>query len=92
MFANLSNGREKDSLPTELDMRRQQLEDLSKRHQELEMKSKADIKVLVKEVKSLRGCQAELKQQLNRSLEEKSKIEVYIRTSKVLIPFCIIKS
>ncbi|KAG6409480.1 hypothetical protein SASPL_127520 [Salvia splendens] len=38
-----------DTLRQELDSSQQQFEDLLKRHQELEVKSKADIKVLVKE-------------------------------------------
>lgn len=66
---------EKDELLQELDNTKIKLEQLSKKHQELELKSKADVKVLVKEVKSLRSSQAELKQQLNQSLTEKSDAE-----------------
>ncbi|KAL3500905.1 hypothetical protein ACH5RR_039998 [Cinchona calisaya] len=62
----------------ELDLKRLQLEDLSRRHQELEVKSKADIKVLVKEVKSLRRAHA----QLNESLKEKSEIEMHLQEEK----------
>lgn len=51
---------------------RQQLEDLSRRYEELEAKSKADVKVLVKEVKSLRRSCAELEKNLTQSLTEKS--------------------
>lgn len=79
---NLSNSREKDPQLQELDATREQLEDLSKRYQELERKSKADIKILVKEVKSLRGSQAALKEQLNQSLKEKSEIEVLLQEEK----------
>lgn len=67
----------------ELDSAKQQFKDLLKRHQELEVKSKADIKVLVKEVKSLRSSQAELTQQFNHSLTEKSKVEVYFCCSTI---------
>lgn len=81
--ANLSNSREKDPQLAELDATKEQLEDLSKRYQDLERKSKADIKILVKEVKSLRSSQAALKEQLNQSLKEKSEIEVYTNTLKV---------
>lgn len=76
--ANLSNSWEKDPQLAELDATKEQLEDLSKRYQDLERKSKADIKILVKEVKSLRSSQAALKEQLNQSLKEKSEIEVYM--------------
>ncbi|KAG8375802.1 hypothetical protein BUALT_Bualt10G0138300 [Buddleja alternifolia] len=70
-----TNNQQKDVLHQELDSAKRQYEDLLKRHQELEVKSKADIKILVKEVKSLRSSQAELKQQINQSVEEKSKVE-----------------
>uniref|UniRef100_A0A5B7A8B3 PX domain-containing protein n=1 Tax=Davidia involucrata TaxID=16924 RepID=A0A5B7A8B3_DAVIN len=72
---------EKDVLQ-ELDATKQQLADLMKRHEELEVKSKADIKVLVKEVKSLRSSQAELKQKLSRSLKEKSEAERLLQQEK----------
>ncbi|GER51700.1 Phox (PX) domain-containing protein, partial [Striga asiatica] len=58
-------------------------EDLLKRHQELELKSKADIKVLVKEVKNLRSSHAELTEQLNQSVAEKSKAEEQLREERV---------
>lgn len=60
----------------ELDAYKQQLVELQKQHRELEAKSKADIKVLVKEVKSLRRSQEEYKQQLSQSIKEKSEVEV----------------
>uniref|UniRef100_A0A5B7A842 PX domain-containing protein n=1 Tax=Davidia involucrata TaxID=16924 RepID=A0A5B7A842_DAVIN len=72
---------EKDALQ-EKDATKQQLEDLMKRHEELEVKSKADIKVLVKEVKSLRSSQAELKQKLSRSLKEKFEAERLLQQEK----------
>lgn len=65
-----------ESLLQELDVTREQLENAQKRKEELELKSKADIKVLVKEVKSLRKAQIELKQDLNQSLKEKAELEV----------------
>ncbi|KAL8216349.1 hypothetical protein R6Q57_023186 [Mikania cordata] len=63
---------EKDKLLQELDDTKNKFDQLIKKHQELEVKSKGDIKVLVKEVKSLRNSQADLKQQLNQALLEMS--------------------
>jgi hypothetical protein len=60
----------------ELDASKEQFENLLKRYEELEAKSKADIKVLVKEVKSLRSSQTGLKQELSRMQKEKSEAEV----------------
>lgn len=68
---------EKDQLLQELDDTKNKFEQLLKKHQELEVKSKADVKVLVKEVKSLRSSQTELKQQLNQSLSGKLDAEVF---------------
>jgi len=59
-----------------LDARKQQLEDLSRRYEELEAKSKADMKVLVKEVKSLRRSHVELEKELTHSLTDKTNAEV----------------
>nr|XP_008394104.2 PX domain-containing protein EREL1 isoform X3 [Malus domestica] len=70
-----SSGREKEILLQELDPYKEQLENLSKQYEELEAKSKADIKVLVKEVKSLRNSQAGLKHELSKSQTEKSEAE-----------------
>lgn len=75
--ANASVIGEKSALE-ELDVTKKQLEDVLKRHEELEIKSKADIKVLVKEVKSLRNSQAELKKDLSQSQKEKSDAEVIL--------------
>ncbi|XP_071702114.1 PX domain-containing protein EREL1-like [Rutidosis leptorrhynchoides] len=73
---------EKDGLLQELDNAKNKFEQLLKKHQELEVKSKADVKVLVKEVKSLRSSQAELKQQLNQSLFEKLDTEKLLQQEK----------
>lgn len=67
---------EKDRILLELDATKGKLDELQKQHQELEVKSKADVKVLVKEIKSLRGSQADLKQQLDHSLKGKLEAEV----------------
>ncbi|XP_008219512.1 PREDICTED: uncharacterized protein LOC103319712 isoform X1 [Prunus mume] len=77
-----STVQEKDIMPQELDPYKEQLENLSKRYEELEAKSKADIKVLVKEVKSLRSSQKELKHELSKSLKEKSEAEKLLQQEK----------
>ena len=78
---------EKDTSPPQLDSSKEQLENLSKRYEELEAKSKADIKVLVKEVKSLRSSQTELKHELGKSLKEKSEAEVICCSRNIYNPF-----
>ncbi|KAG6502989.1 hypothetical protein ZIOFF_035278 [Zingiber officinale] len=67
---------EKDCLQQELDNKQEELVNMQKRLEELELKSKANIKVLVKEVKFLRKSQAELKEMLNQSVKEKTELEV----------------
>ena len=65
-----------DVLLENLDATKEQLEILSKQYGELEAKSKADVKVLVKEVKSLRNSQTKLKKELSESIKEHSETEV----------------
>lgn len=69
---------ENDMLLQELDASRLQLENLQKYHEEFEVKSKTDVKLLVKEVKFLRNSQSELKQELSRLLKEKLEVEVML--------------
>ncbi|KAK7410258.1 hypothetical protein VNO78_00893 [Psophocarpus tetragonolobus] len=64
-----------DALLQNLDATKEQLEILSKQYGELEAKSKADVKVLVKEVKSLRNSQTKLKKELSESIKEHSETE-----------------
>ncbi|KAF8393159.1 hypothetical protein HHK36_021400 [Tetracentron sinense] len=71
----VSTIQQKELLLQDLDVTRELLENLRKRHEQLEVKSKADIKVLVKEVKSLRSNQTELQQELSRLEKEKSEVE-----------------
>ncbi|KAL3655837.1 hypothetical protein CASFOL_000233 [Castilleja foliolosa] len=73
---------QKHVLHQELDSAKQKFEDLLKRHQELEWRSKADIKILVKEVKSLRSSHAELTKQLDQSLKEKSQVEELLQEER----------
>lgn len=70
-----STSSEKDLLLQELD-KQEQIEKLQKRLDGVGTKSKADIRILVKEVKFLRSSQAELKEMLNQSLQEKTELEV----------------
>ncbi|XP_058110695.1 PX domain-containing protein EREL1-like isoform X3 [Magnolia sinica] len=81
-LAKVSAIHEKELLLQELDVAREQLKNLQKHQEELEMKSKADIKVLVKEVKFLRKTQTELKQELNQSLKEKAELERILQKEK----------
>lgn len=64
-------------LQQELDVAREQFKHLQKHHDEFEMKSKTDMKVLIKEVKSLRSSELELKQQLSELMKEKLDLEVW---------------
>ncbi|CAN6449814.1 unnamed protein product [Victoria cruziana] len=66
---------ERELLQCELDSTREQLQNLQNVHEEQEMKMKADVKVLVREVKSLRKTQTDLKQELQQSLKAKSDLE-----------------
>ncbi|CAN6915675.1 unnamed protein product [Brassica oleracea] len=76
---------ERDVLWKELDARKQQLGDLSRRYNELEAKSKADIKVLVKEVKSLRRSHVELEKKLTQSLTDKTEAEKLLEHERKLL-------
>ncbi|XP_062008113.1 PX domain-containing protein EREX isoform X1 [Rosa rugosa] len=73
---------ENDILLQELDVSRQQLDNLQKFHEEFEVKSKTDVKLLVKEVKSLRNSQSELKQELSRLMKEKLEVERTLQKEK----------
>lgn len=66
----------KDALHQELDATKEQLLSVQRNYEELEAKSKADLRVLVKEVKALRNSENNLKMKLSEYLEEKSKFEV----------------
>ncbi|KAL0010702.1 hypothetical protein SO802_005810 [Lithocarpus litseifolius] len=66
---------ENQMLLQELDDAREQIENLQKHHEEFEVKSKADVKLLIKEVKALRNSQLELKQDLSRVMKEKLEVE-----------------
>ena len=72
---------EKVALQEELESTKEQLNNVFKRFEELEGKSKADIRVLVKEVKSLRSTQAKLKEELSQTLQQKSETEVILQSA-----------
>lgn len=55
---------------------RENFENFHKEHEELEVKAKAELKVLVKEVKSLRTTQSDLRQELSGIMKEKLEMEV----------------
>lgn len=67
-----------ERLHEELDAAQQQVNSLQKHHLELESKSNADVKLLVKEIKSLRSSHTELKQELSKLAKEKADVEVTI--------------
>ncbi|OMP01401.1 hypothetical protein COLO4_11913 [Corchorus olitorius] len=82
MELKLKIEQESQKLLQEVDATREQLENLHKHHEELEMKSKADVKVLVKEVKSLRSSQSEFKQELSHVMKEKLELERLLQKEK----------
>lgn len=69
---------------------KEQLNNLIKQYEDLEVKSKADIKVLVKEVKSLRRSQTELTQKLSSTMKEKSEAEVDFKLEYELVVYSAI--
>lgn len=73
---------EKVALQEELESTKEQLKNVSKQYEELEAKSKGDIRVLVKEVKSLRSTQARLKQELSQTLQQKSETEGFLQQER----------
>ncbi|KAG4190414.1 hypothetical protein ERO13_A07G029000v2 [Gossypium hirsutum] len=73
---NHSAAKEKDAMLQELNASKEQLNIISKQYEELETKSKAEIKVLVKEVKSLRKSEKELKQEVDQSLSKISEVQL----------------
>ncbi|CAJ1955042.1 unnamed protein product [Sphenostylis stenocarpa] len=73
---------ENQMLQQELDVAREQLKNLQNHHDEFEIKSKTDLKVLIKEVKSLRSSELELKQQLSELIKEKLDLERILQKEK----------
>lgn len=65
-------------LMQELDVTREKLENVLKHQEELELKTKSDVKLLIKEVKALRSSQQELKHENIRLRDAKLEGEVVI--------------
>jgi hypothetical protein len=61
---------------------RENFENFHKEHEELEVKAKAELKVLVKEVKSLRTTQSDLRQELSGIMKEKLEMERIVQREK----------
>lgn len=73
---------ENERLYQELDAAQQQINSLQKHHSELETKSNTNVKLLVKEVKSLRSSHTELKQELSKLAKEKAEVEMILREER----------
>ncbi|KAF2301386.1 hypothetical protein GH714_023539 [Hevea brasiliensis] len=80
--AKVSIIQENEMLLQQLNVAREELEELHKHQEELELKSKADVKLLVKEVKTLRSSQSDMKQELSRLMKEKIEIERGLQKEK----------
>lgn len=61
-----------------MDVAREQVTALKKHNEDLKVKSKLDLKILAKEVKSLRSSQSELRQEIVRLTKEKVEAEVLL--------------
>ncbi|KAI3455298.1 hypothetical protein Pfo_011961 [Paulownia fortunei] len=74
--------KENESLRQELDSAREQLKNLEKCHEEADLKSKSDLKLLVREVKSLRSSQSELQQELDRVAKDRTEFETRLQKER----------
>ncbi|XP_023004776.1 PX domain-containing protein EREX-like [Cucurbita maxima] len=66
----------------ELDASREQLEYLHKQYEEFVTKSKADVELFIKEIKSLRDTQLDMKQECSQLTKEKSELERVFQTER----------
>ncbi|KAL5223713.1 hypothetical protein ABZP36_010352 [Zizania latifolia] len=73
---------ENEMLLEELETKRKEVESLQQHLGEVEAKSKADIKLLAKEVKSLRNSEKEMREQLYQHLEKRTELEGIIDREK----------
>ncbi|KAL0354818.1 UNVERIFIED_CONTAM: PX domain-containing protein EREX [Sesamum radiatum] len=71
--------KENEALPGELDCAREQLKNLQICHGEVDLKSESDVKLLVREVKSLQNSQSELRQELDRVAKERTEFETRLQ-------------
>ncbi|KAK4427990.1 PX domain-containing protein EREX [Sesamum alatum] len=74
--------KENEALLEELDCAREQLKNLQISHGEVDLKSKSDVKLLVREVKSLRSSQSELRQELDRVAKERTEFETRLQKER----------
>ncbi|KAG7631413.1 Phox homologous domain [Arabidopsis suecica] len=80
--ANESLVQENQMLLQQINDIRENFENFHKEHEELEVKAKAELKVLVKEVKSLRTTQSDLRQELSGIMKEKLEMERIVQREK----------
>ncbi|XP_010503583.1 PREDICTED: protein CROWDED NUCLEI 4-like [Camelina sativa] len=80
--ANQSLVQENQMLLQQIIDLREEFENFHKEHEELEVKSKAELKVLIKEVKSLRTTQSVMRQELSRTMKEKLEMERIVQREK----------
>ncbi|KZV22599.1 hypothetical protein F511_02616 [Dorcoceras hygrometricum] len=73
---------ENETLRSELDSAREQLENLKKCQEDSDLRLKSDVKLLVKEVKSLRSSQSELRLELDRMVKERTELERRLHMEK----------
>ncbi|XP_009783198.1 PX domain-containing protein EREL2 [Nicotiana tabacum] len=73
---------ENERLYEELSAAQQQINSLRKHHLESDSKSKADVKLLIKEIKSLRTSQTEQKQELCKLAKEKAEVERILKEER----------
>ncbi|KAL3835527.1 hypothetical protein ACJIZ3_010263 [Penstemon smallii] len=73
---------ENEALRKELDSAKEQLKNIQKCHEESDLKSKSDVKLLVKEVKSLRNSQSELTRDLEKLENEKTEFEMSLQKER----------
>ncbi|KAL0319124.1 UNVERIFIED_CONTAM: PX domain-containing protein EREL2 [Sesamum angustifolium] len=74
--------KENEALLEELDYAREQLKNLQMCHGEVDLKSKSDVKLLVREVKSLRNSQSELQRELDRMAKERTEFETRLQEER----------
>ncbi|CAI0422441.1 unnamed protein product [Linum tenue] len=67
--------KENETLLKQFGTAKEELENMCKQLEEVELKSKSEVKLLVKEVKSLRGSNSELRQELTCLMKEKEDLE-----------------
>ncbi|XP_016477209.1 PX domain-containing protein EREL2 isoform X2 [Nicotiana tabacum] len=73
---------ENERMYEELNAAQQQINSLRKHHLESESKSKADVKLLIKEIKSLRTSLTEQKQELCKLAKEKAEVERILKEER----------